>query len=547
MLLYQWIVTIVLALLLVNTGINLLWLRCPSHQPPPDDAPFVSILIPARNEARSIVRCVESLAQQDYPRFEILVLDDHSEDDTAALVERMGHISTARLLRGEPLPAGWHGKAYACAQLARAARGEWLLFVDADTVHAPDCLSATMRAALTRRADLLTMIPRIQIGSVGEAVLLPVIGLMFGSLMPLPLVTHSRWSFIAGALGPFLLFRREMYDRIGGHAAVRAEIVEDMRLSRMVKRHGGRVTWIDGTRLMRIRFYHTTAEAWQGVAKSTFTAIQYSLFALAVGLPIVLALFVAPYAFLLDSLISQHFSVTLFWLPLAQVGCVWTSQLWVAARFQLARGMAFLHGVTMLAVSICTLSAAYQALAGQGVAWKGRTYQFYTASMVCQLTLARCLLAACVIVLGRFAGDQPVRVAALLTLIMWSIAVLEGAGRYQAERNRVVLADCAGAVACLIYLAEMQMLDLWPMMLAVLISLVVARWLGWRDGVAIGFIACGSILLLRVASEWSTLPLIVLAWLIGVLLLKRHLLTDQIGDWVHRVRSSSDGDSLRGR
>ncbi|HKD77426.1 MAG TPA: glycosyltransferase, partial [Ktedonobacterales bacterium] len=248
MLLYQWIVTIILALLLANTASNLLWLRRPLHQQAPVDAPFVSILIPARNEARSIAHCVESLMRQDYPRFEILVLDDHSEDDTAAVVEQFCHASNVRLLHGKPLPPGWHGKAYACAQLAQAARGEWLLFVDADTVHAPDCLTTTMRAAQAQRADLLTLIPHIQIGTVGEALLLPVIGLTFGSLMPLPLVTRSRWSFIAGALGPFLLFRREMYDRIGGHAAVRAEIVEDMRLSRMVKRHGGRVAWIDGTR-----------------------------------------------------------------------------------------------------------------------------------------------------------------------------------------------------------------------------------------------------------------------------------------------------------
>ncbi len=565
MLLYQWIVTAILTLLLANTAVNLLWLRRSTPHLAPrapagtgsggsalpssstEASGFVSILIPARNEARSIVRCIESLMQQDYPHFEIVVLDDNSEDDTATLVEPLCHDSTVRLLHGQPLPAGWHGKAYACTQLARAARGDWLLFVDADTVHAPDCLSVAMRAAQTQRADLLTMIPYVQIGTIGEAVLMPIMVWTFSALMPLPLVTHTRWSFLAGALGPFLLFRREIYERIGGHAAAREEIVEDMLLSRLVKRHGGRVTCIDGTRLMRVRFYHTTAETWHGMAKSTFTAIQYSLFALILGLPIVLALFVAPYGFLLGSLATRQFGVALFWLPLAQICCIWAAQLWIATRFRLSRSMAFLHGITMLAISACILFATYQAVAGQGVTWKGRTYQFHTAGIVRQFTLIRCLIAGGVIVLGRYAGSQPAQLAALLTLTMWSIAVLEWTGKQQTESNSVVLADGAGTVACLVYLAEMKLLNLWPVVLVTFVLLIAARWLGWRGGVTIGFIASGGLLLLHVASEWLTLPLIVLTWIAGMLLLKRRLLLDQIGDWMHRAHASSDGDSLRGR
>ncbi len=162
MLIYQATITIILALLLLNTLNNLRLLRRPEilmpdpspprRRPELDDSPLVSILVPARNEERAIGRCVESLALQDYPRCEILVLDDHSEDRTAAIVAELSmRYPRVRLLHGEPLPWGWHGKAFACAQLAREAKGDWLLFADADTVHASSCVSTTVTIAQQRR------------------------------------------------------------------------------------------------------------------------------------------------------------------------------------------------------------------------------------------------------------------------------------------------------------------------------------------------------------------------------------------------------------
>src|SRR6185437_8843238 len=159
-----------------------------------------SVLAPARNEERSIGRCIESLARQDYPNLEILVLDDQSEDATAAIVEELARRYPAvRLLRGQPLPANWHGKAYACAQLARAARGDWLLFVDADTTHAPETVSTALEVALEQQADLLTMMPRVLEESVGEALMLPLVPLTFGSFLPMGLVTSRKYPLVAGA------------------------------------------------------------------------------------------------------------------------------------------------------------------------------------------------------------------------------------------------------------------------------------------------------------------------------------------------------------
>src|SRR5690242_11706859 len=167
---YQVFITAILALLLLNTLVNLRLLRIPEPLPAADgaddadgadeEAPLVSLLVPARNEERSIVACLEALARQDYPCCEILVLDDQSEDQTAALItELAARYPNIRLLRGRTLPPNWHGKAWACAQLAQEARGAWLLFVDADTVLAPRCVSVTLRLARARRGDVLTLIP----------------------------------------------------------------------------------------------------------------------------------------------------------------------------------------------------------------------------------------------------------------------------------------------------------------------------------------------------------------------------------------------------
>ena len=374
--LYQATITAVLVGLFVNTTNNLRLLR--TSNPPAligEAGPLVSILVPARNEARSIAACVEALARQDYSRCEILVLDDQSEDDTAAIVAELARrYGNVRLLRGRPLPDGWHGKAFACAQLGRAASGDWLLFVDADTRLEPQCVRIALYQAQQRRADLLTMMPRILAGTLGEALLLPIIPLTFVAFLPLGLVSDHPSPLFAGALGPFLLFRRDMYLQIGGHASVRTDIVEDMQLSRLVKRHRGRVVWIDGTSLMSVRFYHGFAEAWRGLAKSAFAAIDYSLPGLLLGIPLCIAVFFGPYFLLLAGLLRGP--IWLSWVAGLQIALLWTSQLLLTRRFHLPPVTLLLQAGTILAIFGTTLYSAVQTELGQGVEWKGRTYQF---------------------------------------------------------------------------------------------------------------------------------------------------------------------------
>src|SRR5260221_2099108 len=180
-------------------------------------------------------------------------------------------------------------------------------------------------AAREQSADLLRLMPRLEAAGVGEALLLARMPLTFAGFLPQGLVMGRRWPLVAGALGKFLLFRRETYLRIGGHEAVRTDIVEDMQLSRLVKRHGGRLMWCDGTALARARPYHGLGEAWRGIAKSSFAAIDYSLAALVLGIPAVAAVLLAPYGFAVAGIIGRRTEVVLLWLPLAQVALLWVS------------------------------------------------------------------------------------------------------------------------------------------------------------------------------------------------------------------------------
>ncbi|HEX6123198.1 MAG TPA: glycosyltransferase family 2 protein [Ktedonobacterales bacterium] len=542
MLLYQLLITIILAALLLNTINNLRLLRRPRLPAAIAGSPLVSILVPARNEARSIARCVEALARQEYPHSEILVLDDQSEDETAAIVARLARRHPhLRLLHGQPLPPNWHGKAYACAQLAQAARGEWLLFVDADTELSPGCVSTALRHAQARRADLLTLMPMLVAKSFGEALLLPIIPLTFVAFLPLGLVTNHPSPLFAGALGPFLLFRRASYQRIGGHASVRTDIVEDMQLSRLVKRQGGCVVWMDGTALLRVRLYHGFREAWHGIAKSSFAAINYSLLGLLLGVPICVALFWGPYGFLAADVLRHPSSRLLLWLPLAQILLLWSAHLLVMRRFRLPPVSMLLQAGTALAIVLTTLYSAAQTKLGHGVAWKGRTYHFDALprreerriGWAAGLVGAR-LLIALLLVLSAWPGGG-VRVAEALLLLGWTLALLEHTARRGAESRWVLWADVAGGAACLGYLGLSGQLSAQVALPVLLLIGVGLRWFPWPVTALLASLLPGSILL--ITAEAQAPSTLLRGWSLLIALLASRSLARQVIPWLQRFRS----------
>jgi chlorobactene glucosyltransferase len=281
-------VPVILWLCILMTIGNLLVFRGLQVSAPPAEAPLVSILVPARNEARNIEKCVASLLSQDYPNWEFLVVDDNSEDDTGTiarrLLEKAPKVRRAVVLNGSPLPDGWTGKNWACHQLAQSANGEFLFFTDADTAHEAGTVTAAVAFARTRRADLLTAWPRFITKTLGEKLVIPVIvliGFLFCAhwliafLQRFPGIARklgSRFTRAVGAAnGQFMFFTREGYSRIGGHSALRDNIVEDVALGREVTARMGegmRICICDAFRFSQVRMYRSFGEVWAGFVKN---------------------------------------------------------------------------------------------------------------------------------------------------------------------------------------------------------------------------------------------------------------------------------------
>ncbi|ASQ91287.1 glycosyl hydrolase [Prosthecochloris sp. GSB1] len=379
MILYQ---LVVLFCLLLFLGILLWNLRelkplLPGHGA--CEGPMVSVLVPARNEECNIEGCVRSLLDQDYVNYEVIVLDDGSHDRTPEILESLSRSPSAerlRVLGGEPLPAGWHGKAWACHQLGRAARGRMLLFTDADTRHEPGSVSASVGALLTEGADMLSLTPRQETVTFGERLVVPLVYFILLCYLPLRFVRTRPEPSLCFANGQFILFTRDGYERIGGHEAVRSDIVEDVWLCKAMKRNGGRVVSYDGSRIVHCRMYRSFSEVWKGFSKNLFAGIGYNAPGLFALMLMTAALYVVPYGFLFDSALGGDFSMERFWLPAAQIVVALACRLLVAARFSQPFPEALLHVVSQIVLLLLAFRSFTLVAFGEGVGWKGRRYDF---------------------------------------------------------------------------------------------------------------------------------------------------------------------------
>lgn len=233
------------------------------------DVSLVSILIPARNEAANIGNTLRDLLNQDYARFEVIVLDDHSTDETAQAARAAAQGDPrVRVLSGAELPSGWLGKNWACHQLAQAAQGDLLLFTDADVRWSPGALRALIALSHTTRADLVTVWPTQITETWGERLTVPLMALVIIGYLPALAAHFIPWPAFAAANGQCLLFRRPAYDKVGGHAAVKHSIVEDIQLSRRVKAQGLRLRMADGAGLIACRMYRGWRAVRDGYAKN---------------------------------------------------------------------------------------------------------------------------------------------------------------------------------------------------------------------------------------------------------------------------------------
>ena len=364
---------VVLLVVLSNAAV----LLRPRREPPPErtaeETPLVSLLVPARNEAANVGSCVRSLLAQRYPRFEVLVLDDRSEDDTRAILEReRARDSRLSVLAGTEPPPGWTGKNWACHQLALAARGDVLVFADADTdFFDPDAVRTVVRALHAHDVDLLSGLPRQVLGTLGETLLVPMFYWAFLSFTPLALGLVWRRPAFARAVGQLMAFRREAYAAIGGHEAVRASVVDDLELARAVARTRRSCRILDATTLVRCRMYRGGREAFAGFGKNLFAAFGYAIL---------------PYAFVWGWLAYVHLEpivvLAVLAMPhargdaeptllVASIGLALVTWLVTYARLQLPLWPALVYPVTIFGF-LAVAARSFHDGVRRRATWKGR-------------------------------------------------------------------------------------------------------------------------------------------------------------------------------
>lgn len=330
----------------------------------------VSVLIPARNEEASIGACVDSVLGQTHPLHEVLVLDDGSTDATPALLAvRAARDPRLRVLAGSGLPDGWVGKPHACHQLARAASGELLVYIDADVVLDSDAIGRMVSLIRRYDAQVLTAVPGQDTGSFLERLILPLLHLTYTAWLPLALVHATHDPRFLAANGQILAVRREAYDRIGGFEAVRREVVDDMAFCTRAKQARQRVVFADGSRLARCRMYSSAAEVWSGFSKNLYEGLGESPLRL-VGVGAVYGLaFVVPFVGLGLSAVWP----ALLWPMVAAVSLnvLLRVALWVRFRHPLIGVL--LHPLAVVLLLAIAVNSWRWARRGQ-IEWAGRVY-----------------------------------------------------------------------------------------------------------------------------------------------------------------------------
>jgi hopene-associated glycosyltransferase HpnB len=335
--------------------------------------PRVVTIVPARNEAETIARTVESLVEQKYAGgFRVVVVDDHSEDGTGALArdaaERAGAGDSVLILQGAALESGWTGKLLAMQQgvestVAREADYFW--FTDADIVHAPDTLRRIVQRAERDKLDLVSLMVLAQVNFLPERLLIPPFLYFFLKLYP-PTWIANRKRTTAGAAGGCILLRREALERIGGLASIRDEVIEDCAMARAVKRTGGAI-WLGLTRKsVSLRTYTSFTEIQDLIARTAFTQLGYSSLLLAGALlgmaltylfPVIFTFSAQPVVWRLGLAVWALMAIT--YLPTVRfykLSPLWAAALPVAAAFY----------------TYATWVSAVRYWLGRGGQWKGR-------------------------------------------------------------------------------------------------------------------------------------------------------------------------------
>ena len=353
----------------ILTAVNVSYLGIRSRKPVEQKLPFISVLIPARNEEFNIRRCVESLLNQDYPSYEILVIDDNSTDKTGEILKELEEAhDNVRIYKGTKLAEGWYGKPWALQQLSRNAKGEYFVFADADTFHKEDSLTYMVSNMVYHKADLLSVLPKQKISTFGELLTVPAIYTMTSVLMPQPSIELLKWKEASYCLGQYFGIKAEVYRKIDGFEYVKHLITEDVAFGKEVKKRGYKTMFLDGHNFLSCRMYHSYLESFKGIGKNIYSSVGHNIFLAAFTILLILSTVGYPLAMFINALVTGV-SIGHFFIPVGIFLGLWVM---VTKYHRLPWYNPVLYPLQFLNLLVLIIFYTLKFRIVPGVNWKGR-------------------------------------------------------------------------------------------------------------------------------------------------------------------------------
>lgn len=355
----------ILFLILSTTLFNFFTAPRIARAPKLQSTPKVSILIPARNEAQNIGTCLAGLLKQDYPNFEIIVLNDHSEDSTLQIIqEYQKKDNQIQFINGQDLPAGWLGKNWACHQLSQAATGDLFIFTDADNRHASFAVKNTVAHIQNLKLGLISAFPQQWTVTLAEKMIVPIMDIFVYGTLPLWATYYLPFPSMAAANGQWIAFTRDAYQQLGGHETVKNELVEDTFLARLAKKKKIKTLTTAGTDAVFSRMYQNANEVWHGFSKNFYGLAGYKNIVFFGIIFSMLIAFVSPYVLWIISSVRT--------LAIVAIGMNLSVRILISIKYKHPFWVSILlHPISMLYAVFIGLNSFWSINRGT-IRWKGR-------------------------------------------------------------------------------------------------------------------------------------------------------------------------------
>ena len=327
-------------------------------------------MVPARNEEKNIAQCLDSLLNQTYQNYEIIVLDDNSTDRTWEILtdyqKRYPHL--LRIYRGKPLQEDWYGKPYALQQISEHAVGDIYLFTDADTLHESTSIAFAVTNMTKHQVDYLSAYPRHLVYSFGEKITVPSMYIMTSMVLPLFLVPRTNMPTCSFSIGQYVVFKADVFKKMGGYEALKKEVTDDVLMVRHLKKLGYKTIFIDAKDHVACRMYTSLKEGFVGISRSVFPSVEYNSWQFCSMTIFLFCIVLLPLFILFKQVVTGGEHILLSALPVLLFLSFWTLKM--KSRRMLS--CAPLYPILFMTLIGMGFLSYIKMGFGNGIAWKGR-------------------------------------------------------------------------------------------------------------------------------------------------------------------------------